>query len=144
MQFSKMSNNKLLVLMVLVSYTTQLQALCYSREKMTLAKEFASSDFVLTGTPITITDLSSPDDPAGVEATLYKISVTGQLKGQLPAQITLRSANTSSRVVLVPEQEYLLFVHGPADNGFVDNCGHSGLLSERQAVVAQLKGFSNR
>ncbi len=152
MKSSNYSNRKRhsAVLILLCSYAINAQALCYGRQQPSVQQEFASSHFVLTGTVTKSQDISAPDDPEGIAATQYQITINQLFKGKVPAaghspaSITITSENTSSRMVLETGQQYLLFVSGSVKDGFVDACGQSGVLAERQAVVRELMSNVNR
>lgn len=152
MKSSNYSNHKRhsALLIVLCSYAINAQAVCYGRQKPSVQQEFASSNFVLTGTVTTSQDISDPDDPEGIAATKYKIAINLLFKGKVPAaghspaSITITSENTSSRMVLETGQQYLLFVNGSVEDGFVDACGQSGVLAERQTVVRELMSNTNQ
>ncbi len=135
---------------VLCSYAINAQALCYGRQQPSVQQEFASSTFVLTGTVTKSQEISAPDDPQGVAATQYQIEINQLFKGkvpaagQSPASISIHAENTSSRIVLETGQQYLLFVRSDAEYHYVDACGHSGLSAKRQAVLQELRQYTNQ
>jgi hypothetical protein len=115
-------------------------ALCLNDRHPSLAIETESSNFVIIGKVKKATDYTSSDDPTGIAGTKYVVSVLEAFKGNPPKILIVDSENTSSRFPLTVGQRYLLFVQGSATDGFVDSCGNSGVLKERKAEVAELRG----
>jgi hypothetical protein len=77
--------------------------------------------------------VSAPDDPAGVDHTVYTVRLTRVFKGAPAGRtIELVSANTSARFPLAPGVAYLLFVEEGKDGAYVDNCGWSGAVRDRR------------
>lgn len=110
-----------------------------------VAAEYGSSKFVILGRATRTKNISSPEDPAGFDWTVYEVKVLAVYKGQPPRSLKLVSPNTTSRFPMDEGKDYLLFIdHSsepefagtevlPAD--FVDNCGNSGLASERSKEI---------
>lgn len=126
------------LLAAIVAFPQSAYSLCYGDRHPSLKDEIASSRFVVIGSLKKSSNISSPDDPEGIEATLYEMEVRQVFKGSPPAAITVRSENTSSRFVILPKQEYLLFMSGEVDAAFVDACGNSGLANERESAINEL------
>ncbi|SFR86855.1 hypothetical protein SAMN05216570_0143 [Dyella sp. OK004] len=121
---------------------------------LTVAAEYASSKFVVLGRPTRTKNISSPDDPAGFDWTIYEVKVLAVYKGRPPRSVKLVSPNTTSRFPMVEGKDYLLFIEQssepefagkeplPAD--FVDNCGNSGLASERSTAIRVTQSLKGR
>ena len=115
--------------------------------------EYASSKFVILGRATRARNVSSPDDPAGYEWTVYEVKVLTAFKGQPPKSVKLVSPNTTARFPMDEGKDYLLFIEHssepelagnetlPAD--FVDNCGNSGLANERSPEIRATRSLTN-
>ena len=80
------------------------------------------------------------DDPQGVTAYVYTARIIESARGDMSGVIKIRNDNTSSRFPFELGAEYLLFLHkGSGEEFWVDSCGNSGPLAERQALLARLK-----
>lgn len=120
----------------------------------TVAAEYGSSKFVILGRATHIRDISSTDDPAGFDWTIYEVKVLTVYKGQPPKLIRLVSPNTTSRFRMDDGRDYLLFIEHSSEpehagkqllpTDFVDNCGNSGLASKRSAEIRVIQGLLNR
>lgn len=110
-----------------------------------VADEFHRSTIVALGTLRASRDVSAPDDPAGIDHTIYTVRLTRVFKGA-PAGRTVRlfSENTSARFPLDPHVNYLLFIDDSTDGFYVDNCGWSGPVAEREtgAVLRRVKAIA--
>ncbi len=132
----------------LAVYSAKTFALC-TGQPLSVEQEWAASHWVLTGVVKNQRDITEPDDPQGVAATIYQIEINQLFKGkvpaadQTPASISIHSENTSSRIVLETGQQYLLFVRSDAEYHYVDACGYSGLSAKRQAVLQELRQYTN-
>lgn len=119
-------------------------SICIDGRHPSAKEEFASSDFVIVGTVQERRDISSPEDPSGIEATLYYVEVQKTFRGQTQAKIIIRSDNTSSRFVMLPDRRYILFIVGTPDGGMVDACGNSGLVEDRVDAIIELLSMCMR
>lgn len=120
----------------------------------TVTAEYASSKSVILGQLTHTRNISSPDDPDGFDWTVYEVKVLTVYKGRPPKLIKLVSPNTSSRFPMDDGRDYLLFIEHsskperagkellPAN--FVDECGNSGLISERSAEIRSIRSLSNQ
>jgi hypothetical protein len=80
------------------------------------------------------------NDPQGITAHVYAANVVEVLSGKLPNAIPVRTENTSSRFPLTVGIRYLLFLHNGANGEYwVDSCGNSGPLSEKQLLADSLR-----
>lgn len=68
--------------------------------------------------------ISSEDDPDGIVGTWYEFRVARAIKGQ-GAHFAVTVENTSSRIFFKKNTEYLIFLQGEIEDGFVDGCGNS-------------------
>lgn len=120
----------------------------------TVAAEFGSSKFVILGRATHARNISSPDDPAGYDWTVYEVKVLASYKGHPPRSIKLVSSNTTARFPMDEGKDYLLFIDRfdepeyagkePLPTDFVDNCGNSGLANERQYEIRATQSLANQ
>lgn len=114
-------------------------AICLDGRHPTVNDEFGESAFVGVGVVTGHKEFSSPDDPEGVEKTLYDFKVSRRFKGGMRSAIRIQSDNTSSRFPMEVGKSYLVFLRTADKELFVDACGNSGELRLRTAAIAQLK-----
>jgi hypothetical protein len=109
--------------------------------------EFRASAIVALGVARAARDVSVPDDPQGIDHTIYTVRLTRSFKGT-PAGRTVRlfSGNSSARFPLDPGVPYLLFIDNSKDGLYVDNCGRSGPVAEKRtgAVLRQVEAIAAR
>ena len=108
-------------------------------------QEFRASTIVALGVARAARDVSVPDDPQGIDHTIYTVRLTRSFKG-MPAGRTVRliSENSSSRFPLDPGVPYLLFIGSSKDGLYVDNCGRSGPVAEKEtgAVLRRVEAIA--
>jgi hypothetical protein len=122
--------------------------------KPTIEQEFRDSAVVAVGVAGAARDVSVPDDPAGIDHTVYTVRLTRVFKGTPAGRaIELVSPNTSARFPLEPGVAYLLFVGDGQDGAYVGNCGWSGavrakgtgaVLRRVEAIVAHARRTGSR
>jgi hypothetical protein len=115
--------------------------------KPSVEREFRASAIVAVGVARAARDVSVPDDPHGIDHTIYTVRLTRSFKG-MPAGRTVRlvSDNSSSRFPLDAGVPYLLFIDNSKDGLYVDNCGRSGPVAEKGtgAVLRQVETIAAR
>jgi hypothetical protein len=110
-----------------------------------VADEFHRSAIVALGTLRASRDVSAPDDREGIDHTIYTVQLTRVFKGAPAGRIVrLFSENTSARFPLDPHVNYLLFIDDSKDGFYVDNCGWSGPVSDREtgAVLHRVEAIA--
>jgi hypothetical protein len=102
------------------------------KDTPSVEQEFRTSAIVALGVARAARDVSMPDDPQGIDHTIYTVRLTRSFKG-MPAGRTVRlfSENSSARFPLEPGVPYLLFIGNSKDGLYVDNCGRSGPVAEK-------------
>jgi hypothetical protein len=119
-------------------------ALAFCDEHPDLPAELKKSDPVITAVVESQRSVSSPDDPQGVEETIYTVRVLHVFKGRPDGLLEISSENTSSRFPMEVGKEYLLFVRWSWEGEFyVDSCGNSGLLKDSKAEIEELGKILN-
>ena len=79
-----------------------------------------------------------------LDGTAYSVRVDEVLRGHLPDTLEVFSDNSSGRFPMEVGGKYLLFLYRALDRTMVDNCGNSGLLSERASVVATVRRLQRK
>ena len=112
-----------------------------------IEQEFRDSAIVAVCVARAARDVGAPDDPAGIDHTTYTVRLTRIFKGAPATQpIELVSPNTSARFPLAPGVAYLLFVEDGQDGAYVDNCGWSGAVRDKEtgAVLRRVEVIARR
>jgi len=104
----------------------------------TVEKEYEASKVVVDGLVLSKKTISTPDDPVGYAATLYKIKLLRIFKGKFNKNIILYSENTSSRFDMDVGQRYIIFAQNSDAGLFVDNCGNSDQIKKSSDVISKI------
>ena len=75
---------------------------------------------------------AAPDDPNSIDGTNYSLQVRETFRGQGGDTLTIYSENSSGRYPLKVGRTYLLFLYEQQGRLSADNCGNSGLASEKR------------
>jgi hypothetical protein len=113
--------------------------------KPSFEQEFRASAIVAVGVADTARDVRAPDDPAGVDHTVYTVRLTRVFKGAAAGRtIELVSPNTSARFPLEPGVAYLLFVGEGQEGAYVDPCGWSRAVRDKEmgAVLRRVEAIA--
>ena len=102
-------------------------------------KEFRGSKVVLLGSVTSSRDVSSPDDPSGVDFVIYSLKVERSFKGKVARVIKVSSENTTSRFPMDIGKSYLVFLYNDGDGYFVDNCGNSGEEQDSTGAIQEVE-----
>jgi len=112
-------------------------ALWCGRGHPSVSVEFHTSVAVFMGQVVdSAADSASKD---WLDGTTYTVQVDEQLRGSLPSMVKLFSENSSGRFPMQIGGKYLLFIYQLLGRFAVDNCGNSGLLSDRAAVMKTVR-----
>ena len=113
--------------------------------RVPLTSEIRSSQAIAIGKVIETSPLQEDrDDPDAVTAYLHTIRVLRQLKGRLPAVISVRVDNDSSRYAMSVGEEHLLFFTLSGSTLSVDSCGNSWQLPQGADVLRQVESLLGR
>jgi hypothetical protein len=127
-------------------HSVEAHAVCLNG-KPSVEHEFRESSIVALGVARAARDVSMPDDPQGIDHTIYTVRLTRSFKG-MPAGRTVHlfSENSSSRFPLDAGVPYLLFIGGSKDGLYVNNCGSSGPVREKEtgAVLRRVEAIAAR
>jgi hypothetical protein len=113
--------------------------------RVPLNSEIRFSQAIVTGKVIKTSPLQEDrDDPDGVTAYLHTVRVLRQLKGRLPAVISVRVNNDSGRYAMSAGEEHLLFFTMSGSTLSVDGCGNSRQLPQGADVLRQVEAQLGR
>jgi hypothetical protein len=104
-----------------------------------LKAEYARSAAVVRATVVserTVPDAPTPDSVGGV---VYTVNVQESFRGKLRGTVEVFSENSSGRFTMAKESAYVLFLYREKGRLSVDNCGNSGLASDKKSVLAALR-----
>ncbi|MBC3873389.1 hypothetical protein [Undibacterium flavidum] len=108
--------------------------------RVPLESEIRSSQAIVIGKLIKTSPLQEDhDDPDGVTAHLHTIRVVRQLKGHLPAVVTVREENDSSRYTMRSGEKHLFFFTKSGSTFRIDSCGNSWQLPQGADVLKQVE-----
>jgi hypothetical protein len=74
-----------------------------------------------------------------LDGVTYTISVDETLHGGAPKTLELFSENSSGRFPMQKGKIYVLFIYRALGRLAVDNCGNSGLVTEKKAVLTSVR-----
>jgi len=140
-----MNNLYRFFILVLASFiSAEAYGLCLDGKRSSVNSEFNASNIVILGLVTSSQDISSPDDPQGIDKTIYDIKVEHYFKGTNNTNLKITSENTSSRFPMNVGTKYLLFLKSFSANGefFVDSCGNSGEIENKKTEIDNLSKFS--
>jgi hypothetical protein len=133
-----MLNRRLILsfLLLLLGVVDTCYALCVYDRHPSVSQEFTTSTYVIIGMQVHERSVSSDDDPDGVAAIIYSVRPIEVLKGVAGRNISIWSENTSGRFVIEKGEKYLLFVKTSDEGLYIDNCGNSGPIDNKNTVKA--------
>jgi len=108
-------------------------------EHQSIRDEFLSSQHVVVLRVLREMKLSSPDDPQGIDRTIYDTQVVETFKGPPQLLMSITNPNTSARFDMTTGESYLAFVWPQYEGDgiyVISNCGHSGPLRLRMVELA--------
>lgn len=105
-----------------------------------LAEEIHASEKIAIGKVLKALPLQEDrTDPEGITAYEFTVKVLRNLKGRLPARITVRVENDSSRYPLSVGEKHLLFLNTHGKRFSVNSCGNSSLLPQGVEALKQVE-----
>jgi hypothetical protein len=102
--------------------------------------EFVKSLAVVTGT--VVGERVTPEHKDRYEGVTYTVNLQDPFRGRASPTFELFSENSSGRFPMIKGMEYLLFIYDYKDVLAVDNCGNSGLLTERQKELDAVRDLA--
>ena len=108
----------------------------------TVEREFERSSDVLLAKVVSERRVSDPEDPEGFAATVYTVKAKQWFRGNVRRTLEVFSENSSGRFPMERGQTYLLFLSPDGAQLSADNCGNSGLVSEKQQALSVVRGLA--
>ncbi len=107
-------------------------AACFDGHPLAIKEEFSNSQSVLIGK--VLSEVSVPESGKYYEGQNYAVEVQEVFKGNPPKIIPVFCENSSGRFPMVVGKTYVVFLYYDGRHQ-IDNCGNSGLVSEKQEVL---------
>ncbi|WP_267225543.1 hypothetical protein [Dyella silvae] len=104
-----------------------------------LPGEYKWSEAVITGLVTDAHLIEDKDDPEVFAGILYSVRLDHVYKGNLPSVAKIYSENNSGRFPMELGKRYVLFLHKSGPNLSAYDCGNSGPVDEKAAVIKFLK-----
>ncbi|HET7831685.1 MAG TPA: hypothetical protein VFK88_01845 [Gallionella sp.] len=123
-------------------------AFAWCADHPTVAEEFGRSAVVLVAKVVAEEKVIASGDY--VDGINYRLSVSEVLRGEQKKSLTLFSEDSSGRFPMKVGESYLVFASAeqgllPGQPAFtVNNCGNSGLLSESQPKLQEVRRLAKR
>jgi hypothetical protein len=115
---------------------SQVNAACLYEHPQTINEEFCDSQSVFIGK--VLSEIHVPDSGRYLEGKNYLVEVKEVFKGNLPKTVTIFCENSSGRFPMTVGKTYIAFIY--YDGRYqIDNCGNSGIVSERQEVIGAVR-----
>jgi hypothetical protein len=104
--------------------------------------EYKGSKAVLLAVVAGQRNVPEASDGFFLEGTAYRLKIERIFHGKLANSPEVFSENSSGRFPMVVGSKYLLFIHEEDGRLLVNNCGNSGLASERGAELRAIERLS--
>jgi hypothetical protein len=102
-----------------------------------VSEEYANSQSVFIGKIIEEQDV--PESGNYYDGKNYTVQVQRTFKGTPSNPVVIFSENSSGRFPMTVGKTYIIFLHYELGRYQIDNCGNSGLQSEKQDIVQSLR-----
>lgn len=102
-----------------------------------ITEEYAETENIITGKVIKEKDIPEADNYE--KGTNYTVEIQEVIKGNLINSVIIFSENSSGRFPMLVGETYILFVYYNVGRYQIDNCGNSGLLSEKRDTIQTLR-----
>ena len=102
--------------------------------------EFEKSLAVVTGA--VVGERVTPEPKGRYEGVTYTVKLQDPFRGRVSPTFELFSENSSGRFPMIKGMECLLFIYDYGDVLAVDNCGNSGLLTERHKELHAVRDLA--
>jgi len=103
-----------------------------------LSGEYHRSDAVLTGLVTDAHLIEDKGDPVSFLAIVYSVRVDRSYRGDLRGVVRVYSENSSGRFPMELGTHYVLFLHKSGPNLAAYDCGNSGPIEDKAAVLRSL------
>ena len=127
------------IFILLVSSTASAACL---KGNPSVEQEYADSQSVFIGKVIENKHIAESRDY--YDGDEYILQVQEVLKGKPSNRIAIFSENSSGRFLITPGSTYLLFAYVELGRFQINNCGNSGLLSDKKDAVDAVRTLKQR
>jgi hypothetical protein len=135
-RFKMIKNKASLITVIFLLAVSNTNAVCLFGYPPAIEEELMNSQSVFIGK--VVSESSIPESGKYSEGQNYDVKVQEVFKGKPPKAMQIFSENSSGRFPMVVGKTYVLFVY--YDGRYqIDNCGNSGLASERREVFKTLR-----
>ena len=125
-----------LIMIVFFFMVSTANAVCLHGHPRAIKEEFSNSQGVFIGKVVSAAPVS--ESGKYLEGQNYAVEVQKVFKGKLTNTIIIFCENSSGRFPMTVGQTYIIFLYN--DGRFqIDNCGNSGLVSQKQEIVKAVK-----
>jgi hypothetical protein len=118
-------------------------AFCRVPQPRLTCAEYFASPLVVEATLVQTHVLGDKDDPLGISARVYSMTVDRVLRGKVEGNLRIYEGNDSGRATFdwIAGNEYLLFLFFvPQENSWeLDGCGNSGPLDAAKAALSEIE-----
>jgi hypothetical protein len=129
----------------LLASTLPAMAFCNVPQPRLVCAEYSASRLVVEATLVRTRTLQERDDPQGISAHLYTLSVSRVLRGRSVGNIQVYEGNDSGRANFnwTPGTTYLLFLfYSSSEKAWqLDGCGNSRPVSEAGAALSEINSI---
>ncbi len=105
---------------------------------LSVESEFRASKAVVTAKVTAIEKVPGSQDGYFLDGTVYHIHVQKHFKGDDSSNLVIFSENSTGRFDMTLGDTYLLFIYEEDGRLNVDNCGNSGDVTKRAAIVQEV------
>ena len=106
-----------------------------------VSAEYARSVAVVEATVASIRTVRDQAEPEFISGTIYALRIHASFRGPLTNTVDVFSENTSGRFPIEKGKRYLLFLHQDGNQLSADNCGNSGLVSQKKSVLETVRAL---
>lgn len=109
-----------------------------------IGDEYKRSKVVVLAIVVGQRDVPETSDGFYLEGTIYNLKIERAFHGNAGSNAEIFSENSSGRFPMVVGSKYLLFIYQEHDRLLVDNCGNSGVASERGTEIQAVERLAAR
>ena len=113
-------------------------AVCLSGDS-SVQHEYFRSVAVVIAEVVSERTVPDPEDSESYGGIVYTVKIQETYRGSLHGTVDIFSENTSGRFSMDKGGKYILFLYRQQGQLSADNCGNSGLVGQRQEVLATVR-----
>jgi hypothetical protein len=104
--------------------------------------EYARSVAVVVAEVVSQRNAADAEDDKSYGGVSYKLKIKESFRGSRLGTVDVFSENSSGRFPMETGKAYILFLYEEQGRLSADNCGNSGLVSQKQDVMATLHNIT--